>query len=1545
MADLYYIEEGYYDAGYFVYTADAAAAVTSTSSIQAVVGKNQSIDLVSFSFATLSATAGKIHPGASTQSSSSSITASVSKIVDVNDAYPYTWDSLTAWENFVTNEWRPSGIIVVSAFTLTGNLTIVTGVDVFATGSFTSQSSVSTTVLRLAGLSSTLVSQVNQSTTVVKTVNVFSTMSSAFTQTAIISHIEGADLFAFTNAAIAIQVDRIRGNNIAASEVFNVATDVIRIRQGDADADAIFSAIINGLRSRDVNLTTQAAFSFAATISHIEGADIQTTNFVSLSATITRTRDNSSSINAQATLSAEALKVKALQAAISSQSTVSVSVSLIKGITQNLSSAFTQTGVISHIHGADITAFTNAALSASAVAFKGIIQNIACQVSVSATLTGNYKAGATISLVARINAAAAVLLRNISIVQNSGGDFTNIDWTTEASKFGGGSLKISPYTGSVNHHNSQASINNGTDLKYFTNGYTYVSTNATTWVRYSNNLAVNPTKVIWTGTQYACRNATAIYTSSDGVSWTTTNITSPIASTFTPIGDTIEYLGGYWYIGTQASNGVAIHRSNNLSTWTNVGPNLQSSGYIGAERRWVGSVNTGSQIFFAAMIKESTALAVTYSSNGTTWNFTTMPTVGVNTGGTIISGLSYGNGFLMLTGWRYSPSYKFYLHSMPVSTLSSWTLRRTNTDYEYLKVAYVGSSWFYYQYDYNWYAGDIDTMTPVLKTSPYTSNQSFPGFISGKYVFAKDNGIQYSTSATSGYQFQTTSVNSGLAGTISYSDAGNDLSNWQTLDFWVNGSGNLGQPLFNQEGASWRMYGGILNSYFSVYFQGLGNNDTRYNIYHTGSPGGNLYVGGWNHIRISRNSSTGAVAVFCNGTKVTSVVPNTGTFPEANNAPIIFGGAPYIESSAYFDEFLVSDQLITNTTATSFTVPTGQWSSDANTDLLLHFNYSVTDDSRFQVVPTASISSVATISARLTGTQKASASLQSTATINVIVSGVVGANLVAFSNAALTTTANRIRDTAVTCVVSSTVIANNARTRASNSSLSSVFTSSTNNDRLRDTSIAAQSAFAQTSIINKIGNGVVNVSSQVSVTAYITRIQEILLLAFNNASLSAVGNVIRSAISNQSSAVTVSTIGVKTVRGASQQAAESSVSTIAVLTRSVIIITQAIASEVAVVVATKISLADLVVSFTLSAVANANTKQGASSLSSSATLSASAVKTAGATSSLLSQVNQASTVSKTTGYSSALLSVATVYVLANALGKIELYAFANASINVVVTITRTTSVSISSQATFVANTFDSLAKQAAAVLTLVATQSTVAVKRVNPTFTFISIASELAVVVKAASGAITLSSAFTVNTIVAVSRGTGAVFNSAATTVTVGTRTARVSSAISSQSTLISTITRIRSANITTQAIASTLTAISRIAKFFINCNVASTLTVSAKVIRGARSSLTSIATFTSLNVKLVSTTAAITSRASVSATIGVRKRFSAAFTSAMTFVVDARDLRLDEIVYVIPGENYVYTITSESRIHDIYGETRIRSVTGESRIRTIQGESRIHTT
>jgi hypothetical protein len=117
-----------------------------------------------------------------------------------------------------------------------------------------------------------------------------------------ISHIHGSDLFAFSEAAIAVQIDRIRDTNTAATAVFDIATDGRAFRDITSDDEAVFSinAIIG--RSQDAVSAVEVAFSLAAdfttlkvyasdlaleatvfaVISNVKGVDILQQNFASL---------------------------------------------------------------------------------------------------------------------------------------------------------------------------------------------------------------------------------------------------------------------------------------------------------------------------------------------------------------------------------------------------------------------------------------------------------------------------------------------------------------------------------------------------------------------------------------------------------------------------------------------------------------------------------------------------------------------------------------------------------------------------------------------------------------------------------------------------------------------------------------------------------------------------------------------------------------------------------------------------------------------------------------------------------------------------------------------------------------------------------------------------------------------------------------------------------------------------------------------------------------------------------------------------------------
>jgi hypothetical protein len=64
-----------------------------------------------------------------------------------------------------------------------------------------------------------------------------------------------------------------------------------------------------------------------------------------------------------------------------------------------------------------------------------------------------------------------------------------------------------------------------------------------------------------------------------------------------------------------------------------------------------------------------------------------------------------------------------------------------------------------------------------------------------------------------------------------------------------------------------------------------------------------------------------------------------------------------------------------------------------------------------------------------------------------------------------------------------------------------------------------------------------------------------------------------------------------------------------------------------------------------------------------------------------------------------------------------------------------------------------------------------------------------------------------------------------------------------------------------------------------------------------------------------------------MTANAGYRVSARANIASALQLVVTVREIRLDTIVYVVPGETRMYVIKSETRIHKIRQETRIYTI------------------
>lgn len=152
-------------------------------------------------------------------------------------------------------------------------------------------------------------------------------MSTQFSVTSTISHIEGADLFAFANAQLAAQVSVIKENNVQMASNFSVACDAVRGIYISAQADAVASMSTANLRVRYNQAAVTAAFS--------------------ISVDAVYNRNVSAALTSQATVSAQLNKLINGNSTIQSSASLGAVVGLIKGGQSTISSAFTTSNFIS----------------------------------------------------------------------------------------------------------------------------------------------------------------------------------------------------------------------------------------------------------------------------------------------------------------------------------------------------------------------------------------------------------------------------------------------------------------------------------------------------------------------------------------------------------------------------------------------------------------------------------------------------------------------------------------------------------------------------------------------------------------------------------------------------------------------------------------------------------------------------------------------------------------------------------------------------------------------------------------------------------------------------------------------------------------------------------------------------------------------------------------------------------------------------------------------------------------------------------------------
>jgi hypothetical protein len=245
VTDQLYIELEYFTPEeYYVYLAETQSALIAESTFTCTISHIEGVDIVLTPFASLSADVARTRdPSIENQSCEFTLagagqrTRSVDAILESNATFAAT-------------------VLIIEP---SGNL-------VDATGNFVVEFTQSADAGKIINIVSEQVSEFTQTVSAGTIKENSSAISAEFTQIATISHIEGADLFAFAEAELSAAVARLRDYDSALEGVFDIATDYVRFRTASAEADSEFTQSAEGARSRDFDSVIEAAVSLDVSV-------------------------------------------------------------------------------------------------------------------------------------------------------------------------------------------------------------------------------------------------------------------------------------------------------------------------------------------------------------------------------------------------------------------------------------------------------------------------------------------------------------------------------------------------------------------------------------------------------------------------------------------------------------------------------------------------------------------------------------------------------------------------------------------------------------------------------------------------------------------------------------------------------------------------------------------------------------------------------------------------------------------------------------------------------------------------------------------------------------------------------------------------------------------------------------------------------------------------------------------------------------------------------------------------------------------------------
>jgi hypothetical protein len=495
-------------------------------------------------------------------------------------------------------------------------------------------------------------------------------------------------------------------------------------------------------------------------------------------------------------------------------------------------------------------------------------------------------------------------------------------------------------------------------------------------------------------------------------------------------------------------------------------------------------------------------------------------------------------------------------------------------------------------------------------------------------------------------------------------------------------------------------------------------------------------------------------------------------------------------------------------------------------------------------------------------------------------------------------------------------------------------------------SASIQSQSVVSAVANKLIQANSNVSSQFAISAVIGSIEQIDLSAFSDAAVTATVTRIKS-LSSACESTSAFTADVVVTRSANVTvSANLSLSAESSRIRPFTADFTAISTQLTAVIRLAGLLADDLVSAILTADAVV-TRSAVSLLTSSATVVADnfRVKFNSATTSSEFTTNiqgfvgkignsdisadfaQIANANRFRDTTAAVTTVSDLSAIGNNLGKIEGSLFDAVTMTTVAVKIASATANATTTATVAANTDISLTKTYQSAITAAFTDSFTAEKRVGTSVFLTAFASNLTVAVKQTVTDLDVNVVSTMSVSGVKTTSTSA--NLTTTATQTSTAIKNVSAVSNQSSNFAQTAVAFRAvfAFADLSVLAFELAAAVKTAGISINTVTTATMSVSAVKTARVSSNLNSNVTVVAPIQRIRTTASAINSNFTQTSNAGRSVSAQITIASAMTFVSEVREIRLDNIVYVIPGETRVYVIKGETRIHRIREETRYYTI------------------